>query len=330
MSKNTRNKEAQTTKLNYYEVFGLEKTATKKEIIAKYRDLVKKYHPDKNPLNSKIFELIQRAWECLGNDEKRKEYDGTIKEENKIRENNFIAMKKKFEEYNELINKDLTDENKKKALIEYNRQSKLKDEEMGYNREKQEEKLSREDMTEKVDNFKFARDQEELENEQCQIFEESEEFDIDKFNTVYEKYMTKKNNRDIIIKPLGPSAYNRQDYGDIYSLGGEKYAEEEEELNIDCDNINNYSVEDFKYIKIDKNRKETSISVDKLKEIMAAREKETEELNHLSLDKFINDKDKSFTFTNEVELNKKISLDKKYLIEDEELLEASKELLKNN
>ncbi len=38
--------------IDYYKVFGINKTATKVEIKKRYRELAKKYHPDVNNRNS--------------------------------------------------------------------------------------------------------------------------------------------------------------------------------------------------------------------------------------------------------------------------------------
>ena len=65
-------------KRDYYEVLGVEKTATKQEIAAAYRKLAMKYHPDRNPGNEEAVEKFKEASEAfdvLNNDEKRATYD---------------------------------------------------------------------------------------------------------------------------------------------------------------------------------------------------------------------------------------------------------------
>jgi molecular chaperone DnaJ len=63
---------------NYYEILGVSKTASKEEIKKAYRKLARKWHPDINPGDKaaeQTFKEISGAYDCLGNEEKRKIYD---------------------------------------------------------------------------------------------------------------------------------------------------------------------------------------------------------------------------------------------------------------
>lgn len=63
---------------NYYIVLGVSNTAGFEEIKAAYRELAKKYHPDKNPGNKAaedFFKEVQQAYAVLSNPEKRRKYD---------------------------------------------------------------------------------------------------------------------------------------------------------------------------------------------------------------------------------------------------------------
>lgn len=65
-------------KKNYYILLGVNKDASYDDLKIAYRNLAKKYHPDKNPGNKaaeELFKEIQQAYNTLSDPEKRKAYD---------------------------------------------------------------------------------------------------------------------------------------------------------------------------------------------------------------------------------------------------------------
>ncbi len=66
------------SKRDYYEVLGVDKSASADEVKKAYRKIAIKYHPDKNPDNAEAeekFKEAAEAYEVLSNDEKKQRYD---------------------------------------------------------------------------------------------------------------------------------------------------------------------------------------------------------------------------------------------------------------
>ena len=63
---------------DYYQILGVSRNASEKEIKQAYRRLARKHHPDLNPGDKSAeakFKEINGAYEVLSNPEKRKKYD---------------------------------------------------------------------------------------------------------------------------------------------------------------------------------------------------------------------------------------------------------------
>ena len=62
---------------SFYDVLGVNERASQTEIKKAYRQMSLKYHPDKNQDKSAegVFQKINEAYEILGDESKRREYD---------------------------------------------------------------------------------------------------------------------------------------------------------------------------------------------------------------------------------------------------------------
>lgn len=60
---------------NYYDILGVPKGASQEDIKKAYRKLAHQYHPDKGNGNGEKFKEVNEAYQVLGNEEKRQQYD---------------------------------------------------------------------------------------------------------------------------------------------------------------------------------------------------------------------------------------------------------------
>ena len=60
---------------DYYAVLGVSETANPTDITKAYRKLARETHPDANPGSEDRFKEVSAAYDVIGDEEKRKEYD---------------------------------------------------------------------------------------------------------------------------------------------------------------------------------------------------------------------------------------------------------------
>ena len=75
---------------NYYEILGVDITATQEEIRKAYYKQARKYHPDNNPRQdtTNMMQQITLAYNTLSNEESKKQYDATLKRNSRTSFNN--------------------------------------------------------------------------------------------------------------------------------------------------------------------------------------------------------------------------------------------------
>lgn len=60
---------------NYYDILGVSRSASQDDIKKAYREMCKKYHPDRNGGDNSKIKEINEAYEVLGNPDKKRNYD---------------------------------------------------------------------------------------------------------------------------------------------------------------------------------------------------------------------------------------------------------------
>jgi DnaJ-class molecular chaperone len=84
---------------DHYSTLGVSKDATQNEIKSAYRELAKKYHPDKSDGDTEKFQEVQEAYDVLGDKDKRRRYDARGGRQSYAFEDQVNGFRQHFEQY---------------------------------------------------------------------------------------------------------------------------------------------------------------------------------------------------------------------------------------
>jgi curved DNA-binding protein CbpA len=336
---NSNNNKKSDFMIDFYEVLGIEETANLAEIKKKYAELVKKYHPDKNPddYDEALFQLIQRAYECLSNPEKRTEYDFFMKNVKYAKNNDHNKLKQTFDSYKDLQGKkEITEEDLARAKLEFQIECENLDKKHNFDRKKMDDnKLTNDEISNRFNELMLQREQDELEFTQNNLFE-GQSFSTGKFNAMFDLYknghsgnsgnteVTKYGNVNAFNDNGGFTSINDMNnlYDDNnYDSGSNMYSNVNfgKENRLDKDKLKN--IHEANYTK-NHNKKDENYMIE-LERRMREREDENNFYNNRKLDDF-DTKDKSFQSLQEVGVTDNIL---EFEQNHEELLEACNKLI---
>ncbi len=191
--------------VDLYSILKLDETATKKDITKRYRELSKKYHPDKGG-DEKIFELITKAYNVLADSKLREEYDKKCEklvEERK--ERSFVGLKEKFKDIMDKLDQECP-RDPEEIKAEFEKYNSEFDKKHKFNRDDVKlncEGMQTEELLKRARELELARQQDDIEIDDP-IFADGK-FDPDKFHAVFDAVKSK---RDQIITVDEPEAWN--------------------------------------------------------------------------------------------------------------------------
>lgn len=194
--------------VNLYDVLDVSQDCETKEIKNAYRNLVKKFHPDKPGGDAEMFELVTHAYNILVNPKTRTEYDEVYALSKQVDSTHF-DLKGKAASYYEALEKDSKKKTKEESKIDFNRAFEEMDRKHRYIRDPDSiDKLSEKDTTRKLRDLELAREQDDIESIHDNIFEGGS-FSLEKFNAAFDALH--KGHNELIPHSGNPDAWNAAD-----------------------------------------------------------------------------------------------------------------------
>jgi curved DNA-binding protein CbpA len=222
---------ASKSSVNFYDVLNVDTDATRKDIKAAYKPLVKKYHPDRSTGDTEMFELISKAYTILSNPESREEYDREYKLI-KQSESDHKSLKEEAKEYYDAQDTGITKKTKEESKKDYDDLFSEMDKKHKYKRGDNDDVLDEKDAKRRMSDLTMAREQEDIDMIQDPIINPGN-FNLADFNARFDAVHGSMT--DMVPHTGNPSAWNGPcgvggmetnysslgDYGDLYVEGGE-------------------------------------------------------------------------------------------------------------
>lgn len=287
------------SEISYYDVLGLKPTCTIEEIQKKYREMVKKHHPDKGG-NPELIELINKAYTILKDPQSRKEYDEIYKLKKQSLPG-YKALKSQSQTFYKSQEQTSTPEAKAKARDEFKKHNEEMNKKMGYDPIEAKKSLDKDEFKTRFRDLESNRDQEEIEFAPEKIFEGR--IDMAQFNAAFDKWKSSTEGGDGSLIPHSgaPMAYDGALIGnDMYSKYG---APQDEDDGVDSTPVYSAYNKDIKPAKLTKddirelqpasytkghNVKSDTYEKD-LEQLIRVRNEETERLQKLPLSEYNTD-----------------------------------------
>jgi curved DNA-binding protein CbpA len=192
--------------VNLYDVLNVDSGASKKEIKVAYKELAKKYHPDKKDGDKEMFELVTHAYNVLQNDETRANYDSVYKL-SQMSDKDHFKMKDAAKDFYKAQESELKKISIDEQRIEFDKRWKEMDKKRGFDSSIKEVSLTEKDTKSRLEDIKMARQQDDIDNMHENLFKDKK-FDLSKFNAAFDMLKSQQKKDALVHKTDAPDPFN--------------------------------------------------------------------------------------------------------------------------
>ena len=195
--------------VDLYAVLNLPHDCSLEDIKKSYRQLVKKYHPDRPSGDKDLFELITDAYNVLSNTESRIEYD-KIFNISRQSDSGYVELKVQHENFEILRQTDVNNLSREESKIAFDKEYIEFDKKHGYKRNPEDvDPLTKEVGDINLMDRMSIREQEDTETMHERLFIEGQ-FDPIKFNAAFDMMKKRGMGYDLVPHEGNPEAYNAE------------------------------------------------------------------------------------------------------------------------
>ena len=295
---------------DYYKILGLSANAEVSEIKRKYRHKIAEYHPDKlnflsdakKKVKSEQYQLIRTAGEILSNPEKKKIYD---LERKTLKTKDFSNQKSSFDEFIKLQDSELTEDNKRKAELEFKKNIEKQNALRGFNPNELDIKFDKGTSDKLLLDLQSQRDMDNIEINHKNLFE-GRGFNPSEFNKIFEKNKKKDDKKISKKQALGEmvkyddgfTAFNDTGVGNFISVNddyGELYGKDDFKTGVNFsrtktgksdDELSISSVSDVEFEDDYYNHSKKKITDDDIRKYERMRDNDTSQYDKMKFNEF--------------------------------------------